>query len=98
MRKTLDEIKDIINKHKSELRDEHKITEIGLFGSYVRGEQKRRSDIDILVEFDEPVSLLHIVGAELYLKEILRMKVDLVPKIDLRPELRERILAETVLI
>jgi predicted nucleotidyltransferase len=94
----LDEIKKIINVHKQKLRDEYKITEIGIFGSYVRGEQKKRSDIDILVEFSEPISLLDLVGAENYLKKILKMKVDLVPKDDVRPELKEIILKETVLI
>jgi predicted nucleotidyltransferase len=94
----LDEIKKIINEHRQELKEKYKITEIGIFGSYVRGEQKRRSDIDMLVEFGEPVSLLDLVGAENYLKKILKMKVDLVPKEDVRPELKEIILKETVLI
>lgn len=96
MKKSLDEIKKILNIHRSELRDKYKITEIGVFGSYVRGEQKRKSDIDILAEFGEPISLLDLVGAELYLKKILKMKVDLVPREDLRPELKERIIRETV--
>ena|SRR3989337_94398 len=95
---TLDEIKKIINEHRQELKEKYKITEIGIFGSYVRGEQKRRSDIDILVEFGEPISLLDLVGAENYLRKILKMKVDLVPKEDVRPELKEIILKETVLI
>lgn len=98
MNKSLEEIKDILNKHREELRQEHKITEIGIFGSYVRGEQKKKSDLDILVEFGEPISLLDLVGAENHLKSILGMKVDLVPKKDLRPELKDIILRETVLI
>lgn len=96
MKKTLDEIKKILNTHRDELRDKYKITEVGIFGSYVRGEQKKKSDIDILVSFGEEISLLDLVGAELYLKKILKMKVDLIPKEDLRPELKERILKETV--
>ncbi len=98
MKKTLEEIRDILNKHRDELRDKYKITEMGIFGSYVRGEQKKRSDLDILVEFGEPISLLDLVGAENHLKKILRMKVDLVPKEDIRPELKDIILRETVLI
>ena len=42
--KELDEIKDILNKHREELRKKYKITEIGIFGSYIRGEQKKESD------------------------------------------------------
>ena len=92
----LESIKKILAGHSKELREKYKIKEIGIFGSYIRGEQKRRSDIDILVEFDEPVSLLGLVSAENFLKDILGIKVDLIPKKDVRPELRERILRETV--
>jgi predicted nucleotidyltransferase len=98
MKKTLDEIKEIITSHKSQLREIHKITEIGVFGSYVRGEQNMKSDVDILVTFGEPVSLLGLSGAQLYLKKILKMKVDLIPKKNLRPELKDRILNEAIYI
>lgn len=94
--KTVEEIKEILQKHKKELRDIFRIEEIGLFGSYVRGEQKQKSDIDILVEFDEPVSLLGVVKVENYLSELLGINVDLVPKKDVRPELRDIILKEAV--
>lgn len=95
---TLDEIKKIINERRQELKDKYKITEIGIFGSYVRGEQKKKSDVDILVVFGEPISLLDLVGAENYISDLIRTKVDLVPKEDVRPELKERILNEVVYI
>jgi uncharacterized protein len=94
--KTVDEIKEILVRHKKELRQTHKVKKIGIFGSVVREEQKRGSDIDLLAEFEEPVSLLDIVGAEIYLRKILKARVDLIPKEDLRPEIRKRILKETV--
>jgi predicted nucleotidyltransferase len=96
MKKSLDEIKDILNKHREELRQKYNITEMGIFGSYVRGEQKKRSDVDILVEIGVPVSLLTFVGIENYLAKILKTKVDLIPKDSIRPELKERILKEVV--
>lgn len=96
MKKSLDEIKDILNKHREELRQRYDITEMGIFGSYVRGEQKKRSDVDILVEIGKPVSLLTFVGIENYLAKILKTKVDLIPKDSIRPELKERILKEVV--
>lgn len=96
MKKSLDEIRKILNKHRDELRLKYKIKEIAIFGSYVRGEQKKKSDIDILAEFEEPISLLDLVGAELYLSDILKIKVDLIPKEDVRPELKEIILKEAV--
>jgi hypothetical protein len=49
--KTIDEIKGILKEHKKEVSQKYKVREIGIFGSFVRGEQKKRSDIDILVEF-----------------------------------------------
>ena len=51
--KTLDEIKDALAQHKEELRQKYKVQEIGVFGSYVKGGQRKRSDVDILVEFAE---------------------------------------------
>jgi len=94
--KTLDEIKSILRAHKQELRQKYGIKETGLFGSYARGEQKAASDIDIVVDFEKPVSLLELVRVEIYLSEILNAKVDLIPREDIREELRERILKETV--
>lgn len=94
--KSLDEIRETLTKHEQELMQKYKMRVIGIFGSYVRGEQKKRSDIDILAEFEEPVSLLDLVGAELYLRKILKTKVDLIPKEDIRPELKDIILKETV--
>lgn len=53
--KTLEEIKEVIIQHKEDLKRNFKVKEIGIFGSFVRGEQKRGSDVDILVEFEEPI-------------------------------------------
>lgn len=94
--KTLQEIKEILTKHREQLSKKYSVTEIGVFGSCVRGEQAEESDIDILVEFEKPVSLLDLVGVEIYLGELLNQKVDLIPREDLRPELKDKILKETV--
>jgi hypothetical protein len=96
--KSLDEIKHVLSNHKGELRRKHRVKRIGIFGSYVHGTQKRGSDIDVVAEFEEPVSLMDLVGAELYLKKILGTKVDLIPKKDIRPELKKRIAKDTVYI
>jgi predicted nucleotidyltransferase len=93
---TKTEIIRIIKLHNKELKEKFKVKEVGLFGSYVREEQKEKSDVDVLVEFDEPVSLLWLVKVENYLSEILDKKVDLIPKRDVRPELKEQILKEAV--
>ena len=94
--KPLEEIKELLTKHKEKIKEKYKVKEIGVFGSYLKGEQKEKSDLDILVDFEEPVSLLGLVKVENYLSELLGIKVDLVPKKDVRPELKEIILNEAI--
>ena len=81
-----------------ELEEKYKVKEIGVFGSYVRGEQKKRSDIDILVEFKEPIGLFEFMDLEEFLKNLLGVKVDLVSKKALKPIIGKYILRETVYI
>ncbi len=69
---------------------------MGLFGSYVRGEMKEDSDIDILVEIEKNISLLDFVGLKQEIEEALRKKVDLVEYGTIKPLLKERILSEQV--
>ncbi len=94
--KTLEEIKKIINSHRTELEERFKVKSIGIFGSYVRGEATPESDIDILVEFTGPVSLLHIVSIENYISDILGIKADVVPVKNVRKELKGYILKEAI--
>jgi hypothetical protein len=92
----LEEIKEILVKHKADISARYKVKEIGIFGSLVRGELKRGSDVDILVDFDEAPDLLTFIELERYLERQLRKKVDLVDRGGLRPQLRERILNEVL--
>lgn len=78
------------------LRKRYKVKEIGIFGSAVRGEQGKKSDIDILVEYEELPDLLDFINLENYLEGILKRKVDLVEKHGVRPELKDQILSEVV--
>jgi predicted nucleotidyltransferase len=94
--KTIDEIKNTINKYKTYLSDSFKVKSISVFGSYLRGEQKENSDLDILVEFNETIDLFEFIHLENYLAEILGCKVDLVMKDALKPRIKDRILSEAV--
>jgi predicted nucleotidyltransferase len=94
--KNLDEIRETIKQHRNVLAEKYGIAVVGIFGSCVRGEQGRQSDIDLLAEILRPISLLEIVGAEIYLSEVLGGKVDLVPKREVREELRDSIIREAV--
>ena len=94
--KTPDQIRRIVREHRNVLADKYGVAVVAMFGSYVRGEQGRNSDLDLLTEILRPVSLLELVGAEIYLSEVLGIKVDLVPARDLRKELRASVLQEAL--
>lgn len=95
--KTLEEIKTILEKHKEEIRQRYKAEVIGIFGSFARREQKRRSDVDLLVKFHSDATLFDFVGLSIFLEEKLKIRnVDVVPYDALREEIKERILKETV--
>jgi uncharacterized protein len=93
---SVDEIRRRIDECRETLRSVYHIRNTALFGSYRRGEQTEKSDIDLLVEFDEVRSLLEIVAAEQYLSERLGARVDLVEREAVRPALRERIYGEAL--
>lgn len=87
-----------LKSEKSSLREKYKVTSLGVFGSYARNEEKPDSDIDILVEFEEVPGMKEFFGAEEYLENLLSRKIDLVRKEAIRPELKEKIMAEVVFI
>ena len=98
MDKKLKEIFNTIKEHKKFLGEIYKVKEIGVFGSFVSGEQKSGSDVDILVDFYEVPDLFEFINLERYLQRILKKKVDLVRKPVVRKELKEKILNEVVYI
>ena len=87
-----------IKKSLPVLRNRYKVREIGLFGSYLRGEQKKKSDVDILVDFERTVSLFEFMALEGELSKLTGKKVDLVMKTALKPRIGKRILNEVVYI
>ncbi len=96
--KTVDEIKRILESRKDDLKEKYNIREIGIFGSYVKGDQSDGSDLDVLVDFEEVPGLLQFIEIENYLSDILDVKVDLVMKDSLKPVIGRYILNETVTI
>jgi len=92
-------IKDVrqkIRNLKPIIRERYKVKTIGVFGSYVRGEAKEKSDLDVLVDFSEPISLLKFVELENFLSDSIGVKVDLVMKNALKPRIGKHILEEVV--
>jgi predicted nucleotidyltransferase len=98
--KTFEEIRDILSKHMEEIQKEYGVSKIGVFGSYARGEQCVNSDIDILVEYENPEK----VGFAFFdlsdrLKHMLKVKkVDLATRDSLRPAMSKNILDEVIYI
>ena len=85
-----------LGKDKQNLRKKYGVKKVGVFGSYVRDEQKRKSDLDILIDFKEPVSLFEFLALERHLSELTDKKVDLVMKSALKPRIGRHITREVV--
>lgn len=92
--KTFEEISQTICRHRKKLEGTYKVKQIGIFGSYVTGKQKKTSDIDILVEFKAPVDFFEFLDLEEYLSTLLGAQIDLVTKKALKPYIGKRILEE----
>ena len=90
--KKLKQIQSILASSKAELRKRYNVKELGIFGSYSRGEQKKTSDVDILVKFNPNATLFDFVGLGNYLEEKLKIKVYVVSERGIRPELRSNII------
>ena len=88
-------LKAILSAHRLILERRFHVKEIGIFGSFIRGEQTRKSDVDILVTFSEPIGLDFIALSD-YLHRILKRKVDLVTPGGLRDELKQAILHDVI--
>ncbi len=94
---TVARLRQTLREHMPELRERYKVASLGVFGSYARGEPRGRSDLDLLVEFNDPkLSLLKLIEMENYLSDLLGIKVDLVEKSGLKPRIGQRILREVV--
>lgn len=95
---SLEDIEAKIRNVKGFLRETYKVKKIGVFGSYVRGEQEKDSDLDILVEFEGRIGLFKFMDLEEYLEDLFKTKVDLVSKKALKPRIGQNILSEVVMI
>ena len=92
--RSLDDILTQLRALQPELRRRYPIQAMGVFGSYVRGEQRDDSDLDVLVEIGEGMTLPDYVGLQMELTDALGVAVDLADKGGLRRRIGQRILAE----
>jgi predicted nucleotidyltransferase len=93
---SLDAVKQCLTEQKSLLKNKYHISNVGIFGSYVRGEQRNGSDVDVLIDYHKAPSLVALIEIENMLSDLLGMKVDLVTSKGLKPQLRQHILDEVV--
>lgn len=94
--RTFDEIKNILLQNKERLEEKFGVREMAVFGSYARNKQNEQSDVDILVDFKEPIGLLKFIELERYLSDLLDVKVELVTRRALKPRIGKYILQEIV--
>lgn len=92
----LNDIIMLLKKQKPFLKKEYKVNQIGIFGSYVRGDQYEDSDIDILIDKAEAIGLLKLANLQNYLSRLIGIDVDLVLKKNLKPHIGRNILNEVI--
>lgn len=90
------QLADRLRQELPRLRCDYSVRSLGLFGSYVRGEQGRGSDLDVLVEFSEVPGMLRFLDLERDLSRLVGLPVDLVQKEALKPAIGQRIVKEVV--
>lgn len=96
--KTRDQILDFLSQNKKLFRDNYHIEKIGLFGSYARGDQDNRSDLDLLVEFEENTQDLYELKLQIkdFFKTHLGLEVDICREKYIKPRLKKAILKEAI--
>ncbi len=92
----LDAVIDAIAEVKPLIRERYRVKEMAVFGSFVRGEEKPDSDIDLLTVFDNDADLFDLTGLAGFLENILSRKVDVISAKGLREELRKTVMEEAI--
>ena len=87
-------ILDKLKTLEAEIKERYKAKSIGVFGSIARGDEKKSSDIDVLVEFKNNADFLDLVGLELFLEDHFARKVDVVSKRSIKGDTEKQILSE----
>ena len=85
-----------INDHLKALQKEYKVKTIGIFGSVARDTQTKKSDVDVLIEFSQPLGFFKFIELENFLSGVLKKKVDLVSKNALKESIKDQVLKEVV--
>lgn len=95
--RTLEEIKRILADHRAEAENRYGVAQMAIFGSYAKGKQKKRSDLDLLVSFEPGYKTFdNYMDLKFYLENLLTVNIDLVLRDALREELKESVLLKAM--
>ncbi len=94
MKQNRDQITNVLNQHRELLKKNYNVKDLGVFGSFARGDNTQTSDVDILVRFSQPPGFFKFIELENYLTKLLGRKVDLVTEKALKPAIKNDVLKE----
>jgi len=89
-------ILDQLRSMRHELRERYHVSSIGIFGSYSRKDQTEQSDLDLVVEFEEPIGMMAFVHLKNLIADRLKIRIDLVTPEGLHPLIRDQVMHEVV--
>ena len=93
---TFEQIYETLQQYITKLQEQYQVKTLGVFGSYARGEATDNSDLDLLVEFQGDLTFDKYMDLKFFLEDLFDKKIDLVIRDDLKPQIREKVLEETI--
>ena len=93
---TFEQIYETLQQYLTKLQEQYQVKTLGVFGSYARGEATDNSDLDLLVEFQGDLTFDKYMDLKFFLEDLFEKKIDLVIRDDIKPQIREKILGETI--
>ena len=93
---SFEQIYRTLQQHFNKLQQQYSVKTLGVFGSYARREATQSSDIDVLVEFNGALTFGNYMNLKFFIEDLFNRKVDLVIKEDIKPQIKEQILKETI--
>ncbi|MDJ0898066.1 MAG: nucleotidyltransferase family protein [Xenococcus sp. MO_188.B8] len=93
---TFEQIYETLQQYLTKLQEQYQVKTLGVFGSYARGEATDSSDLDLLVEFQGDLTFDKYMDLKFFLEGLFDKKIDLVIRDDIKPQIREKVLGETI--
>ncbi len=91
-----EQIYQTLQQYLTKLQEQYRVKTLGIFGSYVKGKATDDSDLDLLVEFHGDLTFDKYMDLKFFLEDLFDKKIDLVIRDDLKPQIREKVLGETI--